>query len=537
MLLDTLGYHLPYNETYRKVIQELEGPWDGTLLQVRIRIRKEEETERWWKKPIAVVRKKRRKPAIIVIDNKAWQVKRCEQRYTTNPRDGDARVVLGCAYLLTKEYESALEYLKTVDNAMYTVFTLRDIYEFRGFAFYNLARRAQKKKDNDAYLNFIEREQKVYLSALEDTMDIEYFRYLYGLTFIELGLFLEKQESEGAPLSVTMPKVRRLQTSQDAYIKALEVLVQLSRMDSRIFQRRAFVYTKLGKPEKAAQERELQGRAAKMSIFEKERKSVREKIFHELKSSTLFKTAFIKEYIRPIDVVYTGSSKKTTVNLDSIIQQHCDTVTANTIRAYPEIKKLTETSREHLVEEIGFHIHKTVTDSLNNLKKDYLWTLISKKIRKEDYATAFKLIDAYGILIAKKDKLEELAMLRKSLKEIWDEELEKERKSREKKKKEILKVVKADAEKDSFVKREPEPEVGKKEPAVSLPQQIGTLIDDLIAKGEFIAAYRGVKAYEKLLKDNFDSNKIDTIIEDLEELIVRDHGKKHLRKLQKELKY
>jgi len=147
--LDELGYRLIYDETYRETIQLIEGNTHGVSVPVGLRGRKGDEVGRLWTKQISLVRKKRKGPAIVVIENRAWSVTRCRQRLGTNPKDGDARVVIGCMHLLNAEYDQALQYLKNIDSLMYNSFVERDIIEFRGMAFYQLSRNAKKKRDSD----------------------------------------------------------------------------------------------------------------------------------------------------------------------------------------------------------------------------------------------------------------------------------------------------------------------------------------------------------------------------------------------------
>ncbi len=536
--LDELGYRLIYNETYRETIQLIEGNTHGVSVPVGLRGRKGDEVGRLWTKQVSLVRKKRKGPATVVIENRAWSVTRCRQRLGTNPKDGDARVVIGCMHLLNAEYDQALQYLKNIDSLMYNSFVERDIIEFRGMAFYQLSRNAKKKRDSEAYIHFLEGEQKEYLYALREKIDTDYFRYLYALTFIDLGLFLEKLASKGEHILVKLPRSNSIQVAKDAYANALDILEGYSRPDKKIHERRAMLYMKLGEEQKAGEERELQGRASKMSIFERERKPVREKILSELIDSTIFIEEFMVDYIQSLDLIYTDSSDTVMVNLDSMTQNYCDVLTRDKLGAYPEVATMVETNRKILFDEIGFQIYKTVTDSLHTLKKDYLWRILFAGIRKKKYAGALKLIDRYGILLAEGGKLEELAMLRKGLQETWDDEttLEKIQKEKGKKTDTVEVSAKTEEQKESSLLRKSGDAAGKTESAGDMHEQIGELIDNLIAKGDFIGAYRGVKTYEKLLKDNYDDTKINTIINDLEKLITRDYGKKHLRKLQKELK-
>jgi len=236
-----------------------------------------------------------------------------------------------------------------------------------------------------------------------------------------------------------------------------------------------------------------------------------------------------------LDTLYNDTTGTVTVNLDSMIQHYCDETTMKILDAYPEVKTMAQTNKQLLYDEIGFKVYKRVTDSLQIVKKDYLWRLVFSGIRKNNHKKALTLLDAYGILIAEKEKLEELAMLRKGLQEALDEgTLMEKSKTKTGAEGDTSQVAeKKELPVDSTQSKPPV----KKRPAEDMHEQIGALIDDLIAKRDFIGAYRGVKAYEKLLKDNYDDTKINTIITDLEKLIIQEHGKKFLKKLQNDLSY
>ena len=137
--------------------------------------------------------------------------------------------------------------------------------------------------------------------------------------------------------------------------------------------------------------------------------------------NTLFEPAFISAYMHSLDTLYNDTTGTVTVNLDSMIQHYCDETTMKILDAYPEVKTMAQTNKQLLYDEIGFKVYKRVTDSLQIVKKDYLWRLVFSGIRKNNHKKALTLLDAYGILIAEKEKLEELAMLRKGLQEALDE--------------------------------------------------------------------------------------------------------------------
>jgi len=68
-----------------------------------------------------------------------------------------------------------------------------------------------------------------------------------------------------------------------------------------------------------------------------------------------------------------------------------------------------------------------------------------------------------------------------------------------------------------------------------MAKQVGLLIDNLIAKRDYVGAYRGLVAYEKILKANFSSAEIERSKKELERFIRNEYSDKYLKKLKKEL--
>lgn len=534
--LDSLGYHQAYTVEYL------------SLMQIRIRrdscfvVKVAEKELVTIKRPstnqISLAIQKRRSPPAIIVDGRVWNILRCQQRLRTNERDGDARVLLGCYFQLIRDYENALQYLKVLSSVYYALFTTAEIIELRGRCFYELGQQALKKRQLDSWIMYIEKEQAEYLNAIDKLTGDDNFMYLYSLTFIDIGLTLEKIEASGGRKPIILADSIRVNIAADAYNRALDVLLAINKPDVNIREKRIMVYTRLGKTMEAEEERKILGRAVKLSIYEKERAPIRTEILDGLKDSIIVKTDFLEYYIQRLERLYTDTSDTVKDDLDSLCDDYCNFITIQLLDKNASATVLSETNWKLLYDEIGFEIRLKLGDTLRTVQKDHLWKLLFFDIREKRYKKALSLIDTYGILLAENNKKDELAMLRTSVEEAMTGEL---RKSARK----AASAQAADSGDTTLSRSEGGYSYllsrAKRNSEVTgagndqMYVRVGRLIDVLITNNDFIGAYRGARVYEKILKEKYGNDKIDSVKTDLEKIILRDYGKKYLKKLRKEL--
>lgn len=476
------------------------------------------------------------KSEILIIDEKAWDINRCLQRAKSNPNDGDARFVVGCNNILQEEYEKAASQFGNAERVRYNKFGLNDMLEGLGCSYYGMQKDAKKWKKTEEFLNFLLKERQVYYSSLTDkTMAQNKFRYIYALTFIDLGLYLEVMAQKGKTSRVTLPDLNRSFDSQQAFEKAADELSELKAEDYTIIEKQLFVYKRLGRSDKVRVLQNLQLTLRKNEMLEEQRKPIEDKIIASLYERKYLTSDFKRKFVQILSVKYSGDNKKAKEELGDLKAGLINDI----IRNAPEGHALSDENKAILGKKIEKEINKVIIDTLAFWEADYLWDRIKNKASIDrDFEDALKQISIHKKFLNKYINPKEIENYQALL--ISENEKQKEAEA-ETLKKSMLKpkpaakqepkpssnaVIKQDSVKTKVVKTESEP---------SEHERVSKLIDDLIGKRDYVAAYRGVKAYESLLKSNYGQDEIDIIIRDLETAIFQKHGETFLNKLKDEM--
>ena len=566
--LDNIGYRRVCDDAYLKKIQSIENRSHGSIIQISKRYQIIDDIGRFEKTQMRLI-KKSKNNSIYLVNGRPWDIEKCLQRLKTNVNDGDARLIIGRNFLREGEYVKAAEVLEAPKTSIFTFFTISALHEWHGYAYYELGRKEKIKDNTGEFYRYLMKEQKVYISAFKGNKKLTQasrFRHLYALTFVDLGLFLEELEKHGPVYELLLPESIIINTSGESYTKASEILSKLNKITNEVQKNRAFVFSKLGNSNQAKLELIKLGNDRKMSIFKIARDPIRREILNGLNNKNLMTEDFKKEYEKVLSIKYGSQGNNSQHIIDSLISDFLTSTAINSIKVFPKAQVLPIENKNMLLAEIQSAVKRQINDSLMVVEVNYLWHSIKRLASKKHYKIANQKILRYEDILRESHIANELKTMEKLLTvkiaEIKKKEEERQKKLRKKElakakkmqeerdkqeeearleeeKKEKQKAKKIDKKDSSIkkVKKEPATKTHKnKDGTVAKHKRIGMLIDNLIAKKDYIGAYRGIKAYESMLKAHFSKAEIDKTINNLEMLVERDYGEKYLKKLRKEVR-
>lgn len=555
ILLDTLGLKRAYPQWYIDTIKkniELMHPYAMAVAQSPVVI---EDVGRVHRKKVSIVHKTTRQLPIIVIDNRAWDIEKCSQRVKSNQHDGDARFVLGCYYVLTQDYFNGISLFYSAESFRYSRFSSHDMNEWLGYAYFSLGRLAKWQNDFDTFFHYCSKELQVYRSALTNSdysSNAVYFKYVSALVFIDIGLCLEK-----TGLKAMLCDTIALHHASHAYQRALQILVNIDKVSPAIHEMRAYVYEKLGKNDHASKERLLKQKALQALYYEQKYEQVCNKISMSIENDSILTDSVFTAIKAILREKYVSQTRYGIDPVLAFIDTASNDIAFQYLDTVQEMKAFPRREKRLLVDTIQVLIKKRLVSVIHPIETAFLVHMIDSLMNERAFATVVQNISLYENLAhapeisetfktALKAAQDSLAIEERRAK-IRKQKIaaQRQRKTRETKKERITAASSQTAARDTrskhsadtdtlpvYFENNPPPE--KDEPGIHIHESVGLLIDELIEQQDFIGAYRGVKVYEKMLKDNFGIQKIDQTLSDLELLIVEEYGKKYLKELQAE---
>ncbi len=558
--LDILGYHKVYNDEYRHRVQNAEQMRVGYIVPIKEQEPAIEDMGRIRKKNMRIT-EENRKTAIVVVDGRAWDIEKTAQRVRTNNRDGDARFVLGGYYILKNRCAEAAAVLQNPEPAQYTEFSIYNMYAYLGYAYYRLG--VESKAENNSYnfFSFLAKEQQAYIDGFKyepKNVPVKLFKYHYALTFIDLGLYLEQIGGGVSATPIQLPRDIVVKDDRGAFECALKVLLSFKKPDNTVYEKRAYVYKKLGIQDKALEERKRQGDRLKSALYEKQRAPIRKQILTDLENRNLLSAVFKDTYEKGIRVKYSSPDKNAQRYLDSLLIAWSKETTRDALARNAGIRVLSSENKLLLRNEIYDYCKRKLSEQLRVIEVEYLWKLIEDRIGKKDFRASQALIKRYGSIIASSHRGQDFLKVKQRVAAAMRKiELREEREARRREEaRKRQEAMRASQTRRTSTKRDTPPaakatvkietpqevkpaegEEPKEEKEISpMAKQVGLLIDDLIAKKDYVGAYRGLVAYEKILKESFGPAQIEKSKGELERFIRNEQGNKFLKKLQKDLR-
>lgn len=556
--IDSIGYCAGYDKQYKEAVRAIERCPGGFILQVAKSPSSDMEVGRLRRVQRQIVERKRDEPQIVIINKRAWDVNQCDKRVSTNPFDGDAKFVLGVYYLLTDKFQDAESNLRDYETSRFTVFSRVEMMELLGYAYFELGSKAkQNKKTGADFFMYLKKEQEIYLAAsvLNNRMDEPFFLYLYAQTFLDLGNYLRENGDLIDISGIELPNAIRVRTSRQAYEQALKILLDFDRPSGHVHGSLSFIYEQLDMKEKALAERKLQGMAVKDSIYELLRRPIREKITGKLTLKTFFSDESIGRYVYLFEHRYGGEDRKRVQRkIDSLTFTLSKSVAGILVTRDPQTSALTLENRELLKEDVQKFVYKKIDDTLPALELRYFRRIIQTLSEERKFREALNQLDRYAGLFEKNDVYDEWLMLKNRLTEEYLRQQTKKLASVATQKesnasqvtywdKDTMITLKSD---DVRSQRKKERKEKQREDTVSTAQgeksgipvyeNVNMLIDNLIRNKDYVSAYRGIKAYERVLKENLGSQDVSNKISQLEKIIKKDYGDKYFEMLKQEMK-
>ncbi len=556
--LDELGNHPVFDKYALLEIQQIERLENAVLLKVSSSSDAGKDIGRVRKKYMRIA-KKDKKTIIVIVDRKAWDVVKCQQRVKANPNDGDARFILGGYNILMGKLREAATILQNPGTMRFNVFNKMSMYEWLGYAYFQLGSQAKEAENGSSYFRYIEKEQDTYLSACRyesKSIKNSFFRYLYALTFIDIGIFLENiRNRTNAPSHCILPKKIVIKTAREAYEQALKVLLTFKEPTNTIYESRVFVYKKLGIKDKAVEERKLQIVHVRSSLYEKQRRPIREQILGDLKNRNLLTAVQKDRYEKGLALKYSQTDKNTLRYLDSLVFSWSSQIAKEAILRNPTFRTLPNENKGLLLKEIRAAVRKRLVKTCNKTEIEFLWKTIQELIAAKNYRGAIYHFNQHGDILASSYRAAEFSQMKEDVaaaqlrirqkeeKDARKRELAKRKREQSRKKtftattRKTSPPVKKKKKTESTKKTEPVKSTPDKEKPDEIPmyKRVGILIDNMTAKKDYVGAYRGIHAYEKILKAHFNAAEIDRNKLELERLIQKEKGDKFLKELKKEL--
>ncbi|MBN1984160.1 MAG: hypothetical protein JW795_21700 [Chitinivibrionales bacterium] len=521
-------------------------------------------------------------PTIFVVDKRAWDIQKCAKRIEVNKNDGDARFIMGNFYLLRQNYTEAYDYFNGGQQVHYLIFSPYDMADCLGYTLNLFADAAREKNSIDLFYQYLQKEQDVYRAVLSggNNLYTNHFKYLYALTYIRCGLFLESLEKRGIKSHFIVTDSILIANSRASFETANSILSQFSDSIALLHESRAFVYEKLDSLQKSQTQRRLQGIAAKKALYEKQRTPIRSQILQQMSVYTAVTNEFILSFEKIIIDRYVTFSA-TDATIDSLKNVTAVSTAEAIVDAADTARSLTPENRMLLCAEISDTIARVLSDTMKEMQRHYLLTTAHSYRAAGYFERALQLLENNAGLFQNTIFSDSLVMLQASLRDslrltrkkevsvkklaaetqppIPDKTVQKQQNKTDPDKKitgagkSVAEVREKKTEKEKRIekkqpqlpivvaaapKKKPEPVARTQTDGKEVPDyilRVSLLIDNLIEKKDYIGAYRGMRAYEKILKNYFSKKEIENSLHGLETIITQNFGEKYLKKVQKEI--
>ncbi|MGD9202134.1 MAG: hypothetical protein PVI26_11255, partial [Chitinispirillia bacterium] len=331
-------------------------------------------------------------------------------------------------------------------------------------------------------------------------------------------------------LKITMPDSIQITSSNEPFKYAINLLNSIKIPTKEVYKKLIFIYEKLGQKENADQVRKNQKEAQREYLSKIKQKQILNQILKKIDFEKIFNSEFELWYLTELNHKYTPENSEQFRDSDSLIEWKFNIVTKDLIQSHPEADTLNRNSIDQLTEKIHQLLYTKIKNKLAEIESDYFYQKIQESFKNKEYQKVVFLIESFDTVIKLKEKTAELSEMKiESKKKIRMQEI----KAKSRKRLEKKSIKQSEAENNTL--NEQVDTIQQTATTIPLYKQIGVLIDELVGKGDYIGAYRGLRAYEKLLKDNFSEEEIDKTIKNIENVIEKKYGRGHLKKLKKEL--
>jgi hypothetical protein len=429
--------------------------------------------------------------------------------------------------------------------------------ELLGYTYFEHERKVKtNKKTGTDFFVYLQKEQEIYLAgaALNNRMDEPFFNYLYAQTFIDLAIYLQEFGDLVDLKGISLANGIAVRTAKQAYEQALKILVGFEKPTGHVHGSLSFVYEQLGMRQKSVEEKKMQGMAVKDSIYELLRRPIRDKLVGQVIVKTFFVESVQKRYIKLFGMHYMGEDRtKVQRTVDSLTYTTSIIVARSLISRNPQASALTDGNKELLQEDLQKVVYKKVDDTLSILELSYIKNIVLNLSSEKRYKDAINQLDRYTGLFEKNDVYDEWLMMKNRLTEEYIKYQPAKKTATTSSKETAVAVTYWDTQDTvSSSLREESRTARKREKRekgsdiVVVPQEqknispvfenVSMLIDNLIRNKDYVSAYRGIKAYERVLKENYGAPEVTTKITNLERLIIKEYGEDYFKILRQEMK-